>query len=38
MLALIAANPGSKQTEIGEALGIKRANFVALITGSRRAA
>ena len=33
MLALIEANPGSKQTEIGEALGIKRANFVALING-----
>jgi DNA-binding MarR family transcriptional regulator len=32
-LALIAANPGSKQTQIGEALGIKRANFVALING-----
>jgi DNA-binding MarR family transcriptional regulator len=33
VLALIAANPGSKQTEIAEALGIKRANFVALING-----
>jgi DNA-binding MarR family transcriptional regulator len=33
VLALIAANPGSKQTEIGEALGIKRANFVPLING-----
>lgn len=33
VLALIAANPGSKQTEIGEALGIKRANFVTLING-----
>jgi DNA-binding MarR family transcriptional regulator len=32
-LALIAANPGSKQTQIGEALGIKRANFVTLING-----
>ena len=31
MLALIEANPGSKQTEIADALGIKRANFVALI-------
>ncbi|HEV2514068.1 MAG TPA: MarR family winged helix-turn-helix transcriptional regulator [Devosia sp.] len=30
-LALIGANPGSKQTQIGEALGIKRANFVTLI-------
>jgi DNA-binding MarR family transcriptional regulator len=32
-LALIAANPGSKQTQIGDALGIKRANFVTLING-----
>lgn len=32
-LALIAVNPGSKQTQIGEALGIKRANFVTLING-----
>jgi DNA-binding MarR family transcriptional regulator len=31
VLALIGANPGSKQAEIGDALGIKRANFVALI-------
>jgi DNA-binding MarR family transcriptional regulator len=31
VLALIGSNPGSKQTEIGDALGIKRANFVALI-------
>jgi DNA-binding MarR family transcriptional regulator len=30
-LALIAANPGSKQIEVANALGIKRANFVALI-------
>ena len=29
--ALIARNPGSKQIEIAKALGIKRANFVALI-------
>ena len=33
VLALIADNPGSKQTEIAHALGIKRANFVALISG-----
>ncbi len=33
VLALIAANPGSKQTQIGDALGIKRANFVTLING-----
>ncbi|KFC71210.1 Transcriptional regulator, MarR family [Devosia sp. LC5] len=32
-LALIEANPGSKQIEIARALGIKRANFVALING-----
>lgn len=31
VLTLIGANPGSKQTQIGEALGIKRANFVTLI-------
>jgi len=28
VLSLIALNPGRKQTEIAEALGIKRANFV----------
>lgn len=33
VLALIGANPGSKQAQIGDALGIKRANFVALING-----
>lgn len=33
VLALIEANPGSKQTEIADALDIKRANFVALIKG-----
>jgi DNA-binding MarR family transcriptional regulator len=33
VLALIGANPGSKQTAIGDALGIKRANFVTLIDG-----
>lgn len=33
VLALIADNPGSKQTEVAEALGIKRANFVALVNG-----
>lgn len=31
VLVLIADNPGRKQTEIAEALGIKRANFVALV-------
>lgn len=31
VLALISANPGQKQTEIAEQLGIKRANFVALM-------
>jgi DNA-binding MarR family transcriptional regulator len=30
-LSVIAGNPGRKQTEIAHALGIKRANFVALI-------
>lgn len=33
VLALIADNPGRKQTEIAEVLGIRRANFVALING-----
>lgn len=33
VLVLIGDNPGSKQTEIAQALGIKRANFVALING-----
>lgn len=32
-LALIGDNPGRKQTEISEILGIKRANFVALVNG-----
>ena len=31
VLLLIADNPGRKQTEIAEALGIKRANFVTLV-------
>jgi DNA-binding MarR family transcriptional regulator len=30
---MIATSPGLKQTEIAEALGIKRANFVALMDG-----
>lgn len=33
VVALIAGNPGRKQAEIAAALGIKRANFVALING-----
>ncbi|GGA61371.1 MarR family winged helix-turn-helix transcriptional regulator [Pelagibacterium lentulum] len=33
VLVLIARNPGRKQTEIADVLGIKRANFVALING-----
>lgn len=33
VLTLIADNPGRKQTEIAEVLGIKRANFVSLIKG-----
>jgi DNA-binding MarR family transcriptional regulator len=33
VLALVAQNPGLKQTEIADALGIKRANFVALMDG-----
>jgi DNA-binding MarR family transcriptional regulator len=31
VLVLIADNPGRKQTEIAEVLGIKRANFVTLV-------
>ena len=33
VLVLIADNPGRKQSEIAEALGIKRANFVTLADG-----
>ncbi len=33
VLTLIAQTPGQKQTEIAEQLGIKRANFVALMDG-----
>jgi DNA-binding MarR family transcriptional regulator len=33
VLVLIAANPGRKQTEIAEVLGVKRANFVTLVHG-----
>lgn len=33
VLVLIADNPGRKQTEIAEVLGIKRANFVPLVNG-----
>ena len=33
VLVLIADNPGRKQTEIAEVLGIKRANFVTLAHG-----
>ena len=33
VLTLIARTPGLKQTEVAEALGIKRANFVALMDG-----
>jgi len=36
VLALIAERPGQKQTEIAEKLGIKRANFVALMDGLER--
>jgi DNA-binding MarR family transcriptional regulator len=31
VLTIIAANPGLKQSEVAEALGIQRANFVAVI-------
>ena len=33
VLVLIHDNPGRKQTEIAEVLGIKRANFVTLVHG-----
>ena len=33
VLVLIQDNPGRKQTEIAEVLGIKRANFVTLVHG-----
>jgi DNA-binding MarR family transcriptional regulator len=36
VLALIAETPGQKQSEIAEQLGIKRANFVALMDGLER--
>jgi DNA-binding MarR family transcriptional regulator len=35
-LVLISRTPGLKQTEVAEALGIKRANFVALMDGLER--
>ncbi len=36
VLTLIARQPGQKQSEIAEKLGIKRANFVALMDGIER--
>lgn len=36
VLTLIAQTPGQKQTEIAGQLGIKRANFVALMDGLER--
>src|SRR5881396_3575906 len=36
VLVLIADNPGRKQIEIAEVLGIKRANFVTLVHGLER--
>jgi DNA-binding MarR family transcriptional regulator len=36
VLVLIARSPGLKQTEVAERLGIKRANFVALMDGLER--
>lgn len=35
-LLLIAGHPGLKQSEVAEALGIQRANFVAVIDGLER--
>ncbi len=36
VLAIMARTPGQKQSEIAEQLGIKRANFVALMDGLER--
>lgn len=36
VLTLIEGNPGLKQSEVAEALGIQRANFVAIIDGLER--
>lgn len=36
ILLLIATNPGRKQTEIADALGVQRANFVPLINALER--
>jgi DNA-binding MarR family transcriptional regulator len=36
VLLVIARNPGRKQSEIAEALGIQRPNFVALMDGLNR--
>ncbi|MCD2185089.1 MarR family winged helix-turn-helix transcriptional regulator [Rhizobium sp. GN54] len=36
VLLLVATNPGRKQTEIADALGIQRANFVPLINSLER--
>jgi DNA-binding MarR family transcriptional regulator len=36
VLALIGHRPGSKQSEVAAALGIQRANFVALLDGLER--
>lgn len=33
VMVLVDQNPGRKQTEIASALGVKRANFVALVDG-----
>ncbi len=33
VILIIANNPGLKQSEVAEALGIQRANFVAIIDG-----
>lgn len=36
VMVLIMKNPGSKQSEVAEALGIQRANFVAIIDSLER--
>ncbi|MGH2341618.1 MarR family winged helix-turn-helix transcriptional regulator [Segnochrobactraceae bacterium EtOH-i3] len=36
VLTIVERNPGLKQSQVGDALGVKRANFVALLDGLER--
>lgn len=36
VILIISRNPGLKQSEVAEALGIQRANFVAIVDGLER--